>query len=90
MNQLRVHKSPAEIELMRKVGQASGRAITDAMRRSWTSEKKLAATLEHGFLERDMDGVGYIPVVAGGTNALNIHYTRNDSLIEWVLLLHCV
>jgi intermediate cleaving peptidase 55 len=70
---------------MRKVGKASGRAITNAMRQSWMGEKQLAARLEFGFLEGDMDGVGYVPVVAGGPNALNIHYTRNDSMLEYVL-----
>jgi intermediate cleaving peptidase 55 len=82
LNELRVRKSEAEVALMRKVGKASGRAITTAMRESWTGEKQLAARLEYGFLEHEMDGVGYVPVVAGGTNALNIHYTRNDSLLE--------
>ena len=81
MNQLRVRKSPAEIELMRKVGQASGRAITASMRQKWTGEKPLHSFLEYTFDQNGMDGVGYIPVIAGGTNALNIHYTRNDALI---------
>ncbi len=67
VNQLRVRKSEAEIALMRKVGQASGRAVTKAMRQTWTSEKKLQANLEYQFLEEGMDGVGYVPVVAGGS-----------------------
>lgn len=67
LNQLRVRKSEAEITLMREVGKASGRAMTDCMRQSWTGEKVLRANLEFGFLRRGMDGVGYIPVVAGGT-----------------------
>ncbi|KIW04220.1 uncharacterized protein PV09_04527 [Verruconis gallopava] len=82
LNRLRVRKSEAEISLMRSVGKASGRAITRAMRQTWTSEKKLAANLEFNFMEEAMDGVGYVPVVAGGVNALNIHYTRNDCLLE--------
>jgi intermediate cleaving peptidase 55 len=76
LNQLRVRKTGAEISLMRKVGQASGRAITRAMRRSWTSEKKLVANLEYSFLEQGMDGVGYVPVVASGTVRLILRYNK--------------
>lgn len=84
MNGLRVRKSESEVGIMRKVGQASGRAITSAMRQAWTGEKQLQARLEYEFLEKGMDGVGYIPVVAGAANALNIHYTRNDAEIGFV------
>ena len=67
---------------MRKVGKASGRALTSAMRQHWTGEAPLSARLEYSFRENGLDGVGYIPVVAGGSNALGIHYTSNDCLIE--------
>ncbi|KAJ9640374.1 aminopeptidase [Coniosporium tulheliwenetii] len=42
MNNLRVTKSEAEIRNMRKAGQASGRAFTEAMRQSWTKRKTFA------------------------------------------------
>ena len=51
---------------MRKAGQASGRAFTDAMRQGWSKEKILAAYLEYQFRLRGCDGSAYIPVVAGG------------------------
>lgn len=51
---------------MRKAGQASGRAYTDAMRQGWTKEKDLAAYLDYQFRVRGCDCSAYVPVIAGG------------------------
>lgn len=75
-------KSDTEIANMRKAGQASGRAYTDAMRQSWMKEKDLAAYLDYQFKTRGCECSAYIPVVAGGRNASIIHYTQNDHLLE--------
>ncbi|MCJ1224391.1 hypothetical protein MMC12_001036 [Toensbergia leucococca] len=82
LNGLRVLKSDAEINNMRKAGQASGRAFTEAMRHVWTREKDLGAFLDHKFKMHGCDGSAYIPVIAGAKNALMIHYTRNDDLLR--------
>ena len=66
MNEVRNLKSDAEIAIMRKTGQASGRAFTDAMRQVWRKEKDLAAFLDYQFKTQECDGSAYIPVVAGG------------------------
>ena len=66
INELRNLKSDAEIANMRKAGQASGRAYTDAMRQAWTKEKDLAAYLDYQFRARGCDCSAYVPVVAGG------------------------
>ena len=66
MNAIRVNKSEAEIANMRKAGQASGRVITDTMRRQWSLEKDLWATLDYQFKMSGMEGPAYVPVVAGG------------------------
>ncbi|KAL2755909.1 hypothetical protein ACRALDRAFT_2042160 [Sodiomyces alcalophilus JCM 7366] len=79
MNALRAIKSPAEIANMRRAGQISGRVITDAMRRSWTSEKDLHAFLDYRFTVDGCDGPAYIPVVGGGKNGLCIHYVVNNA-----------
>lgn len=78
MNELRVIKSNAEITNMRRVGQHSGRAITDAMRQSFSTEKDLDSFLDYWFKQDNCDGPAYVPVVAGGTNANTIHYVSND------------
>lgn len=66
INDIRNIKSDAEIANMRKAGQASGRAFTDAMRQGWIRERDLAAHLEYKFRVNDCDGSAYVPVVAGG------------------------
>lgn len=81
-NQLRVVKSPAEVANMRHAGRVSGRAITDAMRRSWTRERDLQAFLEHGFTADGCGGPAYVPVVAGGSRANMIHYVLNDAALD--------
>ncbi|KAI2633322.1 peptidase M24, structural domain-containing protein [Xylaria nigripes] len=89
INSLRAVKSPAEIANMRHAGRESGRAITAAMRRSWTSEKDLSAFLEYTFQMSGLDGHAYIPVVAGGSRGLLIHYVLNNALLkpdEFILL----
>jgi intermediate cleaving peptidase 55 len=78
LNELRVIKSDAELANMRRAGQHSGRAITDAMRQSFTSEKDLDSFLDYWFKQDLCDGPAYVPVVAGGINANTIHYVSND------------
>lgn len=82
MNDLRVIKSEAEIKNMRKAGQHSGRAITDAMRQSFDNEKDMDSFLDYWFKQDGCDGPAYVPVVAGGINANTIHYVSNDMLLK--------
>jgi intermediate cleaving peptidase 55 len=82
MNELRVLKSETEITNMRRAGQHSGRAITDAMRQSFTSEKDLDSFLDYWFKQDLCDGPAYVPVVAGGINANTIHYVSNDMALK--------
>lgn len=82
LHEIRAIKSPAELAVMRKAGQMSGRAITAAMKRRWNSEKDLAAYLTYDFNRRGCDSDAYIPVVAGGENALSIHYTFNNARLK--------
>lgn len=82
MNNLRAFKSPAEIEIMRRAGKASGRAHTDAMRKAWTREKELDAYLRYRFIANGNDTIAFEPVVAGGKNAMGIHYVRNDDVLH--------
>ena len=82
MNNLRAFKSPAEIEIMRTAGKASGRAHTDAMRQAWTHEKQLDAFLRYRFVANGCDTIAFEPVVAGGRNAMGIHYIRNDDVLH--------
>ncbi|KAI9370065.1 peptidase M24, structural domain-containing protein [Aspergillus egyptiacus] len=82
LNDMRAFKSEEEVVQLRRVGQASGRAFTEAMRHTFTKEKDLATFLEYNFKVKGCDGSAFVPVVAGGSNALSIHYTRNDDTLE--------
>lgn len=82
IHELRALKSEAEIINMRVAGKASGRAITNAMRRQWTREKDLNAFLDFDFKIQGCDNTAYVPVIAGGKNALSIHYVRNDDVLK--------
>ncbi|KAI9712694.1 MAG: hypothetical protein M1820_001315 [Bogoriella megaspora] len=82
LNELRAVKSESEIKLMRTVGQNSGRAVTNAMREQFKTEKDLWASLDYGFKKQGCDGSAYVPVIAGGEHALSIHYVRNDDILR--------
>lgn len=82
LNELRLIKSEAEIQNMRHAGKHSGRAITDAMRQSFSTEKDLDSFLDYWFKQDGCDGPAYVPVVAGGTNANTIHYVSNDMQLK--------
>lgn len=82
MNAIRDLKSDAEIANMRRAGQASGRAFTEAMRQAWTREKDLAAFLDYRFKGNGCDTSAYVPVVAGGQNANIIHYVQNNAPLK--------
>lgn len=83
---MREIKSPLEIAVMHMAGKISSRAINKAIAKigsetPYKSEKVLASYLDYEFINSGCDKPAYIPVVAGGENALIIHYTRNDDLL---------
>jgi len=82
MHQLRVRKSDAEATVMRHAGKASGRAFNRTIAQHFSYEKDLCAFLEYEFKRRGCDGSAYVPVVAGGKNALSIHYVSNDDVLR--------
>ncbi|KAF2091772.1 hypothetical protein K490DRAFT_30835 [Saccharata proteae CBS 121410] len=83
MNELRIIKSEAEIANMRKAGQASARAFSEAMGRRFETERELNTFLDYRFRSLGCDGIAYVPVIAGGQNALSIHYVRNDNVLKY-------
>ncbi|SCU79938.1 LAFA_0B06590g1_1 [Lachancea sp. 'fantastica'] len=78
---LRSIKSPAEIRVMRRAGQISGRAFNQAYAKKFRNERTLQSFLDYKFVAGGCDKSAYIPVVAGGSNSLCIHYTRNDDVL---------
>ena len=82
MNAIRMTKSEAEIECMRKAGKESGLAYATVMAQYQTTEKDLWNDLSYTFRKRGLQGDAYVPVIGGGQNALSIHYVRNDAALE--------
>lgn len=78
MTKLRAVKSPKEIAVMRAAGSVSANAYNAAYANPFATEKELQVYLESLFLLGGCDKPAYVPVIAGGSNALSIHYTRND------------
>jgi intermediate cleaving peptidase 55 len=80
---LRIRKSPAELELMARAGKISAEAHRQVMRfaRPGGTEANLQATFEYHCALGGSERPAYVPVVASGSNALVIHYTRNDCVL---------
>jgi len=77
LHEMRSIKSSAEVQCMREAGRISGRVFNEVIRRKLKSESEIEATLEWLFRMGGCQRSAYVPVVAGGKNALTIHYTRN-------------
>lgn len=82
MNELRLIKSEAELNNMRRAGQISGAVITESMRQTYKTERELWNDIQYGFKSQGLSNEAYIPVVGGGANGLSIHYTRNDARLN--------
>ncbi|KAL6452856.1 ICP55 Intermediate cleaving peptidase 55 [Candida maltosa Xu316] len=85
--EMRVIKSDAEVQMMQKACDISSRAINRAMAKVGSedpllSENELAKYLEYQFVRGGCEKHAYIPVVANGSNALCLHYTRNDDVLR--------
>ncbi|KAJ7163843.1 peptidase M24 [Mycena crocata] len=82
--QLRAIKSESELRVMRQAADISGRAHAKTMRfaRPGLSEAALAAHFEYTCSLAGSQRPAYVPVVASGANALIIHYTSNNHLIQ--------
>ncbi|CEP17624.1 hypothetical protein [Parasitella parasitica] len=80
IQELRMIKSPNEIEIMKKSGMISSKAFIEAMK--WTepgkTEGQLWAKFDYETRVRGSSILAYVPVIAGGPNALSMHYVRND------------
>jgi len=84
IDDLRLIKSPREIELLRRAARLSGLAVMEAMRstRPGAIEYELGAIASYIFLTNGARGEGYRPIIAGGDNAWYPHYFRNGSALQ--------
>jgi len=88
--ELRLIKSPREIEIMRQVNKISCGAHQRAMQKTQSGkfEYQIEAELLHEFSRHGARHVAYSSIIAGGDNANILHYTdNNDALNNGDLLL---
>uniref|UniRef100_A0A8C7EDN6 Xaa-Pro aminopeptidase 3 n=1 Tax=Nothoprocta perdicaria TaxID=30464 RepID=A0A8C7EDN6_NOTPE len=81
---LRLIKSPAEIERMKIAGQVTAEALIETMfaSKSPVDEAFLYAKFEFECRARGADILAYPPVVAGGNRSNTLHYVKNNQLIK--------
>jgi Xaa-Pro aminopeptidase len=90
LHEMRLVKSPEEIDALRRACHISAVAHTEAMRftRPGMNERQVQAAIEYVFMAMDSERIGYGSIVAGGDNATILHYVENDQvLIDGDLIL---
>lgn len=82
IHRIRLIKSIAEIELMRKTCQIASTAINKTMQKSkpGDTEHKMFARVDYYCRMMDASYLAYPPVVATGRNATTIHYINNTQV----------
>jgi len=77
--EMRLIKSPAEIDVMRRAAQISVEAHKRMMKRCKPGvlEYQLSAELMYTFMDNGCLGSAYDNIVAGGENAIVLHYNEN-------------
>ncbi|WP_286272396.1 Xaa-Pro aminopeptidase [Thalassotalea hakodatensis] len=83
VDELRLIKTDAELEVMRKVNEISGRAHQRAMEKTQVGmfEYQIEAELLHEFARHGAREAAYNSIVAGGNNANILHYTNNSDVL---------
>lgn len=83
MHQLRVVKSPAEIEMMRQACRLTERGFRRVLRfvEPGVNEMEVEAEFAHEFI-RGGGGFAYNPIIGSGMNACVLHYLDNDQVCQ--------
>ena len=84
LHEMRLFKTPEEIDLMRRAVKASAAAHQAALRetRPGMYEYEIEALLEYHFRRNGADGPAYPSIVASGANATILHYISNDQPMQ--------
>ncbi|KAM4650924.1 xaa-Pro aminopeptidase 3 [Discoglossus pictus] len=84
VQQLRLVKSKAEVELMKEAGRISSQAFIQTMRSSKApvDEAFIYAKFDFECRARGADILAYPPVVAGGNRSNTLHYVKNNQKIQ--------
>jgi len=84
LHEMRLYKSPEEVELMRRSAEIAAEAHVRAMRttRPGMMEYEVQAELEYVFKKRGAMGPAYGSIVGGGDNATILHYGENEARLN--------
>ncbi|MGL5194098.1 MAG: aminopeptidase P N-terminal domain-containing protein [Chroococcales cyanobacterium] len=84
LHPLRLVKSPAELELMRKAAEISVKAHIQAQEFAQPGryEYEIQAEMEHLFRLHGGNGFAYPSIVASGANSCILHYIENDRQLQ--------
>ncbi len=84
LHEMRLYKSPEEIESLRRACHISAVAHTEVMRftQPGMNERQAQAAIEYVFMAMDSQRIGYGSIVAGGANATILHYVENDQTLN--------
>lgn len=84
LHPLRLVKSPAELELMRKAAEISVKAHIHAQEFAQPGryEYEIQAEMEHLFRLQGGNGFAYPSIVASGANSCILHYIENDRQLQ--------
>lgn len=90
LHEMRLFKSPAEIQHLRRASEVSVCAHIRAMQacRVGMNECQIEGEIIHEFMQHGLRNTAYPCIVAGGKNSCVLHYTDNSSqLVDGDLLL---
>jgi Xaa-Pro aminopeptidase len=81
IHEMRVVKSPDELEIMQTAADIAAEAHVEAMKavRPGMREYEIEALIEQVFRQRGAAGPAYTSIVGGGPNATVLHYINNDA-----------
>ena len=84
IHEMRLIKSPFEINCMREAARIASAAHCRAMRRSEPGlfEYQIEAELIHEFLNNGVHSPAYLSIVAGGEHACVLHYIENNAILH--------
>jgi Xaa-Pro aminopeptidase len=84
LDEMRLFKSPEELQVMRRAAEISGGAHRRAMQntRPGMSDYEVEADLMHEFRRHGAQAPAYTSIVAGGANACVLHYVDNNARLK--------
>lgn len=81
IHDMRLHKTPDEVELMKKSADIAAEAHILAMQsvKPGMNESNVESIIEHYFRMNGAAGVSYNSIIGGGANATILHYVENNA-----------